>query len=208
MRLKESVRIDSERHYHFVPKKRNRHTFWNGNYRKITKTHTQTNISIIFNTLASNSWSSNVMRSDYLNPPRSQNAHCYFCRTNKQLYVVVWLGSRIIPFISLPFIISWAAKNLISTKPCTPVMSSCPKFTNLTTQVKPLSTLVVVPSDSLLVFLLVRVSWHPWLRTYNPIFRIPNMLSKSFRIFIFMAQTQIHLHHGFQILMHCNSTSW
>jgi hypothetical protein len=105
MRLKESVRIDSETYYHFVPKKRNRQTFWNGNYRKITKTHTQTNISIIFNTLASNSWSSNVMRSDYLKPPRrSQNAHCYSCRTNHQLYVVVWLGSRIIPFISLPFI--------------------------------------------------------------------------------------------------------
>ena len=62
----------------------------------------------------------------------------------------------------------------------------CPKFPNLTT-IDPLSLLVVVPPNSSPVFLIV--SWHPWLRTYHPISRIPNKLSKFFRTFSFMALT-------------------
>jgi hypothetical protein len=43
--------------------------------------------------------------------------------------------------------------------------TSCPKFTNLTTQVDLLSLLVVVPPNSPPVFSIVL--WHPWLRTYQ-----------------------------------------
>jgi hypothetical protein len=79
------------------------------------------------------------------------------------------------------------AKNLIHITSRTPVMYFLPKFTNLTTQVDLLSLLVVVPPNSSPVFLIVL--WHPWLRTYHPISRIPIMLSKFSRTFIFMALT-------------------
>ena len=47
MGRKKSVRLKSERHCHFVSKKRIGGHFGNVNCIKITKTHTQTKISII-----------------------------------------------------------------------------------------------------------------------------------------------------------------
>ena len=77
-----SVRLKSERHYHFVSIKRNRWTFWKWKLHKNNK-NTYTNQEINHNILAANNQfpccnsSVNVMRSDYLKPPRcSQNAHC------------------------------------------------------------------------------------------------------------------------------------
>jgi hypothetical protein len=72
---KKSVRLKSERHYHFVSKKRNRWTFWKWKLPKNNK-NAYTNQEINHIILAANNQlsccnrSANVMRSDYLKPPR------------------------------------------------------------------------------------------------------------------------------------------
>ncbi len=78
-----------------------------------------------------------------------------------------------------------------------------PKSTNLITQVDPQCLPVVVPLNSSLVILIML--WHPWLGTYLPTSRIPNMLSISFKTFIFTMDvkslyTVIPHHNGLRAL--------
>ncbi len=70
------------------------------------------------------------------------------------------------------------AKNFISITPCTPVMYFLPKIHKPDNPGRPIVSACGVPLNSSLVILIML--WHPWLGTYLPTSRIPNMLSRSF----------------------------